>query len=587
MEPGTTLERKRKMDSTDTTLNNSDSVFIYIKNILMTDANLCNFIRYMDYGKIKKDASSGKVFWTTEKSVLNDSNKVNNTQLVRFVQKIDTKFLNELSNYNSYMRDHYDMSNRILNVLFNNTRGIKNVEKYDNINEEVKRIIGMMINIDCKYKITGSSLTALDFVGKNPNVTNTEYVFYRNCILMNITKMIFVGDKCYLLAIVDSSHHIYVSNKILMNIYNKDETDHKTVFKEIVVKLFNVIKNVSVYFLNTSISQYYNNIIVSPLIKQIYNDCDFNFDERSSLQSFKNFTFCDNLDRNEYIKQNIEKIIKSTVLNYINSRYFIDSIDIGRVIREMRENIVKAHKNLVDQAYTNGIRLNTIFQEAGWEYFDVKNHARNIYFNKDHIYIQKAINKIPRKAILYTDDVRSYTDSYNSHGRDVVTRIIKDEYINTFHEDTNIRVNTLYLDIIDGVLLCEGSHPNVSSMKVCMGDLKGKVSFTNLDKDAVLDLLKKCEELLDFINYTSSYNSYGKTYFCREKYSKDYEGLDTTATSLDNSNNKNNIIDLSVVESDDLEELDEESSSSDTSDTSDTSLEFEEVTNENDFEEQG
>ena len=81
------------MDSTDTTLNNSDSVFIYIKNILMSDANLCNFSRYMDYGKIKKDASSGKVFWTTEKSVLNDSNKVNNTQLVRFVQKIDTKFL--------------------------------------------------------------------------------------------------------------------------------------------------------------------------------------------------------------------------------------------------------------------------------------------------------------------------------------------------------------------------------------------------------------------------------------------------------------------------------------------------------------
>ena len=26
------------------------------------------------------------------------------------------------------MRDHYDMSNRILNVLFNNTRGIKNVD---------------------------------------------------------------------------------------------------------------------------------------------------------------------------------------------------------------------------------------------------------------------------------------------------------------------------------------------------------------------------------------------------------------------------------------------------------------------------
>jgi len=63
-------------------------------------------------------------------------------------------------------------------------------------------------------------------------------------------------------------------------------------------------------------------------------------------------------------------------------------------------------------------------------------------------------------------------------------------------------VKKLYVNQ-NGLMRCEGEHPNVSGSRVCMGDLQIKFS-DNLSE--LQDVLGRVESLLDMINFDSAYN---------------------------------------------------------------------------------
>jgi hypothetical protein len=387
-----------------------------------------------------------------------------------------------------------------------------------------------MVNLDCNYKITGSSLTALDFLDKNPRMTENERNLYKS-LSLDLCRLIFVGDKCYLLAIIDRNHNIYVSTKQLINIYKKDKSENKETFYLIVLKLFKLIERCCIYFLKCGMAQYYKEIIVSSVINQIPPN-KLTTDEKISLHTLDELNFSDDKEKDQEIKKKLDKSLDSVLLKIINSNFYISNINIGDVITSIKQNMTLANKHLVEKAYKNGLTMHNIFTNMGWSYVDpnVRRNYKNNYVNirENHIYISKDVNIVPKIAYIMIDGIGRY-------------RILKDFVLNDnkYYGESKIlhggpsdpwhypyKIHTLFLDITDGILYCDGTHPNVSNGNVCMGDLRGKVTFSNCSEEEIRKLLQDCEDLLKCINYTSAYNSSYDFLFRLSSNSKNYMGAE-------------------------------------------------------------
>lgn len=566
-------------------LDKYNNILLSIKTLLENDSELCNFVRYIDYGSISNNSEE----WKTNCNVLNDNNLKNQNQIVRFVKHIDVKFLDMLWKHLNHCDNNYNDSN-YLDCLFvryaarnNSSSNYSYSRSKTNLDRDIQSI---MINLDCNYKIKGSSvLTALDFVCKNPKATSNEMDFYKK-ICMSLCRLIFVGDKCHLLALIDKNHIIYVSMKTLISIYEKDSSENKIDFNTIVLKLFKLIQRCCIYFLKCGLPQYYKEIITNDIITNIPFK-DLNVDEKISLQSLDdiNFDIDKNNTSNVDVKKIIEDKIENIVLKLINKKYYISNIDIPQIINNIRDNMIRMNKYNVEKAYKNGLMLNEIFVQKGWSIVDkgVRENFKNntVGFRDGHIYIKKQVDIIPKIAYLNNNGHPQY--------RILKKHVIEDKVL---IEKTGHRVpvnypfiiHTLYLDITDGVLYCDGKHPNVSNGNVCMGDLRGKVVFSDANKDQINELLDSCEKLLRCINYTSSYTGQYDYVYLDDLNSRDYHGVeDEDEDETLETKNESSAKDLDFVNTNDFTEESETSETENNSEIDNGTMNVESA-DENDFE---
>ena len=479
-----------------------EEMFKQILTLISHDANLCNYVRYMDYGKIITKENIR--LWESIECCLNEENRLNQTQIIRFVNNLDSKFFISLSElHNTFYYDSYSHKSNygILPILRiyhadNTSRRLDNTE--DNLKME-HYILERSINIDFTLKMKGLSLTLLDFVNKNIKCVRVEKQFFQD-ILYFVNKLIFVGDKCHLLAITDVNDNIYVNLKCLENIYKMDVEK----FKDVVLKLFKVANKICIYFANNSIVQYIKGMVVYPILTDIYKksllmNVDGNSNE-SEITPLSDFNFTNDEKTNDSIKTNIKNIIEDYTCKYLNSTCNIDSYDIPGLVKTLRENYSKAFKDKLLKSFMTGLNIHNVCAQYGWEPCTPSEERISGYFHADHVYIKKTLNFIPTMAFVYMNDRTT-------------KRVLKDSYIADFSSHTGINVKTIYLDVTTGTMMADAKHPNVSGYSVCMGDIKGKISFIDASKEHIGEMLSDCEALLTAINYTSPYNHDGESYF--------------------------------------------------------------------------
>ena len=526
-----------------------------VVDILSKDSSLCNFIRYIDVGNIIHDSSSNRWIWETKTADFNNENTKNNSQIVRFVTKLDTKFFYNLYSFlddNSSIGSSNGMD--VIRQLFKRREDFYNDRTNNCCEQNIASIMCKMINIDHTFKIKGVSLTALDFINKNPNHTTLEAQFFSNTNC-HIDKLIFVGDKCYLLAIMDEFHNFYVSQKTFEIIYKLDTTANKDLLRKIVLNLFNYISKVCIPLLNITISQYVNNDVKNFVFDDLIKDNAFrsaigNNEEFSNIMTYS-FTKENNTD--DYIKQNIHTIIEKYVNKYLRSKYIFDNLSITKIINVVRDKVESTYEDLIRKSYMNGLKISKICSDLGWNVFDPDEDSAPCYLNNNHVWIWKEVDITPDTAVIYQSDADYYKiDKY---------RKLNDEGKEKLLNDYGIHISELYLDLNVGSMCARGRHPNVSSgQQVCMGDLKGKITFTNVTDEQIRANLENCVKLLYCINYSSAYTENGKKVFMDSRWSLNqinYEAgfkSDAEAKEFKAKNSKELIKDTNTIGNDDFEE---------------------------------
>ena len=537
-------------------MDKADIVLKEIQSILEDDADLCNFSRYMDYGKIVNNEYK----WESRKTEFNNNGLINYTQCIRFVSDINNTFFegfNKLCYQSKYYNSQSDLNSLYMIADYRREPNIRR-----SLNNIYKDLQSIMVNLDCNYCINGSSLTALDFICKNTVPTDSERRFITD-IDSNVCKLIFIGQKCYLLALIDYNHITYVSLKKFVNIYDKDVEEGKPTFKLIVKKFFKLLEHCNIYFLKINMAQYYKNALTYHILRDIV-DMHITLDKRICLEKLDDFKFDIDDDVNNTIKNRVDDALEKLIVKKLNACNFISNINIPSIIAGVRSSMTNANAHMVEKAYRNGMMLNSIFAKCGWNILRDNDLSKNgieskyvdVGFREGHIYIYKEVNIIPK--IAYVGNHSRNADGVGTYRilRPFVCRegkrIHHGELVN-FTYPYNIHI--LYLDITDGKLYCDGRHPNVSNGNVCMGDLSGKVTFNNCDEKGVVELLGSCESLLKCINYTSAYNTDYEHIFLDNNNSTDYNGVEVENEETDVS--RDSVKDLESIDTSDVEEIDE------------------------------
>jgi len=552
-------------------------------NVLRNDASLCNYERFTDYGKIERDSYNDKYMWTTIQCDLNHDNTANNSQIIRIVNKMDTKFFTMLFGYNgSPSSIGLDNGVAILysNMLINMPSTSRD-RRQTRVDDCLKSLISRMVNLDCTFKIKGTCLTALDFIGKNPNHTSTEAEFTFN-LYEYVKKFIFIGDKCYLLAVMDKYHYIYVSQKTLEIIYKLDTTADKSQFRDAVLKLYGYASSNCLLMLNVPMAQYITNDITNLVINDTLKDNVFaELDKNGSSDFSELFEYKFNNDAvtDDYIKSNIKQIIYTYVDNYVKTYYCLKDFSFVSLIDNIKYKMKGLYASKINEAFRNGLVISRVCQRCGWNIYDNKTYrdVRPSTMNYNNQYIWKDVNIIPDTCVLYDTDARDFgIDKY---------RKLNEAGIHKLRTEYGICVKRLFICLNEGTMLCIGKHPNVSSSgQVCMGDIKATIVFQDVSDDVIISNLATCEKLLTCIHYASSYTSSGQNVFTNPDYSLDYKnfvnGFDSDKSAREAAKKDENLIKNAVQLEDDFEE-----ESMDSSDNSSTEQQGSGIIESDDFEE--
>ena len=464
--------------------------------IIQNDENLCNLYRYMEYGTLTKCTDYNYEHcstWVAYDSVLDHHCVKCTSNIIRLITRFNSNVLDHITKNIMDVKVQKTSELQSIFNLYNNYSS--NISRMSNITHKIQN---MMLNIDCNYKINGSSLTALDFLCKDPDSSNTSRDLFKR-LLIRTSRLIFIGNKAFLLALIDSSHNVYISMAILQSIYKKDDSLDKHIFTEIVVKLFNVIQRCCIFVLNENIVQYYQDKLISPVINRLYLDrSKLSIDEKISINFITNLSFSDQPESDDIIKNKIIELLKNEIYNILNNENYITNINITELIDWVKRNNNIANEKRVRDAYNTGLALFQILKDCGWKVCNIDDrndihcyYASQIFFDREHTYIYKDLEFSPYLAYVSTSGSPEY-------------RMIKEECRDVL--SNRVYVRRIYLDVTTGVMYCDGIHPNVNRGSVCMGDIKGKITLSTATKDTVIKMLKDCEELLTVCNYTSPYN---------------------------------------------------------------------------------
>lgn len=508
----------------------ADNVIGSIVSILNIDANLADLVNRFSYCKIKPRDNIAGCDIIPLPCDFNDNNNKVCSDVVKFVDRINFDILRWYFDEHTYMRDKYEC----LSPLSIPRKSSVYVD------DTYSKLYRKMVNVYPGATVRGTAINVFDFIFKNDKMTHRE-----NDIIYSLSyrlhKLIFVGDKCHLLAFIDRYGFVTIDLKKFNELKNNlSEVD----FAVVVKRLFSYISKVCILLGNYSINQIYEDVVINPVILEIYKkkllqqmDC------KDEVFDLSGFTFNDDPETDNIIQDNIVNIIKNHVFQYLNHNFDFRSVNVSGIISDIHAKSVTVQSEKLQKAFKQGLTLFRIFERHGWKSYDPNVDGNmGVYLDSNHIYMYKHVNIIPDTAYLYKNN-------------DVACRRLKDKALKELTENRVIYVDTIFINLTDGSMKAIAVHPNVhySNNNVCMGDLKGKIVFTDVGSDVIEQNIEACECLLRTCNYTSAYTEPGLSYFKSDSTSTEEFGntSDNTSECADSSDD----IETSLVRADIEEEV--------------------------------
>lgn len=304
-------------------------------------------------------------------------------------------------------------------------------------------------------------------MGYNSTKEESKGISYR------IFKLLFIGEKNFLVGMIDKTGIMYLDHTLLQKIQTKSDE----LFKDTVSRIFDIYSNVNSMFFDLNITGIQNDImerISRLLLSSINNDLkNCTIIEPEALNIFSEFNIVDN-----YIRRVEDRIVQETS-SYLKDSYWgcNNQFSFKRIIENLLSREGEKRREEVEKAFAQGLLYGNKFELSGWSVSEFK-------FDDAAVVWEKEVNIVPCRAV-YSHKL------YNINNND-------EEWHNPY------KITKLYVTS-NGKMYCDGKHPNVSGQNVCMGDIAGKITLS--DPKKLGENLNKCEALLTLINYDSAYTS--------------------------------------------------------------------------------
>ena len=414
-----------------------------------------------DIAYLKKCVTMGNIY-TNRGYIASDINGIritDNTNWIRLV-KISKTFMSRYFNYvSTERRNNTDVEQSFL-VMFNN--------KYRSSNGDMFYIGS---NVDFNLKVGGYHYNASDIYnsyivdsnGRTIDEKIRKFGFY-------IYKLLFIGDKNFLVGFIDKFGVLYLDQVILDKLR---QTDYDK-FKEVIVKLISVFANVNILFFRSNIMGIEGELI-DRIGKFLIAELNKSSQECTIIEPKHIDIFNDSNEVNILLSK-IKEIIITQVEKYLrDTKWGInDQYSYKQLLDSYMSHKYQSLQSDIDKAFSNGLLYGNKFELSGWSVSDQK-------FDGD-IAWEKEVHIIPSKV------------NYRS---------------NIYNIDPNWKENPFHIDkiyiTINGKMFCDGKHPNVSGGSVCMGDIAGKIVLSDVRK--LGENLNRCEALLTLINFDSAYDN--------------------------------------------------------------------------------
>lgn len=325
-------------------------------------------------------------------------------------------------------------------------------------------------NVDFNLKINGYHYNASDIynsymveVDRHSNSKIEKFGYY-------IYKLLFIGDKNFLVGFIDKFGILYLDQVILDKLR---ETDHDK-FKELIVRLISVFANVNILFFRNNIMGI-DGELTERIGKFLVASLNKTSQECTIIEPKHMDLFNDDNEVNILLGK-IKEMITGLIDSYLNgSKWGINNqYSYKQLLDVCISSKYEALQSDVDKAFANGLLYGNKFELSGWIVSDQK-------FDGD-IAWEKEVHIIPSRV--------------NYRGK--IYNIDPEWQENPFHID-KIFITT------NGKMYCEGYHPNTNNGSVCMGDIAGKIVLNDVRK--LGENLNRCEALLTLINYDSAYDN--------------------------------------------------------------------------------
>ena len=349
-----------------------------------------------------------------------------------------------------------------LSLGTNRLRGSSEVPMFLNVYNSAWRSYDtsrrMGINVSKKVSIKGYCLNYIDVKKYIADCSNTRNRNYYNEDKYQINQFYFVTARNILLAITAIDGQLLIRRQALEKLVaQNNETLMLEVLENVLMCHYKIVQK----YMSLNLSEY----------KQDLADSVFDISKLKVIDATAADIANDSVMRE--FKQEVKRQINALMSNSIFGAD--DNYSYQHLLNSVLEKRKKFEQSLYEDAFKKGMQIGLKLEMLGW-------HACTPTF-PDHTNMTD---------MWWSKEVDIKPDSFMKNQ----CRYLIEAKYQKYYKITKLYINQ------DGVMRCEGKHPNVSGTRVCMGDLK--VSFVD-DLSTLKQTFEQIETLLDMINYDSAY----------------------------------------------------------------------------------
>lgn len=488
-------------------------MFDCINDLVMNDNDLIHLKNAISGGRI-----SNSEYVYVENEIAEDSDEDRMASIssswIRFIN-MNSRFFDDCSKLihrESYSSTYY---NRLNGIAMHNSS-----------------IIDKFINVNIDIPVFGYHLNVLDIIKKlsyknnYPDISYTSLDDKMKSLNNSIYKILCIGDKNYIAAIITKDGIMYISKNLMLKLFeNGKNLNDTSEFIKTVKNILLVFSEISTSIIANNISVLRNDVsgpIFDRIVKNCLNNPDIDYINQDVINIFSNTGKVDVLiDRiRREINQTLDLYLHKTCwgkdFSYSYKRIISDILNCQKDIK----------KSAAKKAFIDGLKIGSKFEMYGWKISDDPICRRD---DSSVVFWEKTVNIRPNK---YCFDKHMYALDKK------------------YEEITPFCITKLFLSS-SGVMYATGEHPNVFGGKVCMGDIAGKIEVS--DVESLPNNLKLVESLLYLINYDSAYSQNGYEWYKEHSHLLNCGGLEITEDFEPEGDNV--CSEITYIDDNDIEEL--------------------------------